>query len=249
MCTAILLRRPGHPWPLLLATNRDERLDRAWDPPGAHWPDRPGLVAGRDRSGGGTWMGMERGLVAAVLNRPGSLGPAPGKRSRGELPLIALAAGTAAAAVAVIGALDAGAWRPFNMVLADARDAFFLRGLGAGRAEAVPLAPGVSMVTAHEPNDLSSPRIARHLPRFRAAPPPDPDAHETGWAGWEALLADGGFGTEGIAGALNVPPVDGFGTVCSSLVALGAHGARIWRFSAGPPRPGGFAPVALPPKG
>lgn len=249
MCTAILLRRPGHPWPLLLAANRDERLDRAWDPPGAHWPDRPGLVAGRDRSGGGTWMGMERGLVAAVLNRPGSLGPAPGKRSRGELPLIALAAGTAAAAVAAIRALDAGAWRPFNMVLADAREAFFLRGLGAGRAEAVPLAPGVSMVTAHEPNDLSSPRIARHLPRFRAAPPPDPDAHETGWAGWEALLAHGGFGTEGIAGALNVPPVDGFGTVCSSLVALGAHGARIWRFSAGPPRPGGFAPVALPPKG
>jgi hypothetical protein len=189
---------------------------------------------------------MERGLVAAVLNRPGSLGPAPGKRSRGELPLMALAAGTAAAAVAAIRALDAGAWRPFNMVLADAREAFFLSGLGAGRAEAVALAPGVSMVTAHEPNDLSSPRIARHLPRFRAAPPPDPDAPETGWAGWEALLADGGFGVEGIGGALNVPPVGGFGTVSSSLIALGAEGARIWRFGAGPPRQGGFAPVALP---
>jgi hypothetical protein len=249
MCTAILLRRPGHPWPLLLAANRDERLDRAWDPPAAHWPDRPGLVAGRDRSGGGTWMGMERGLIAAVLNRPGSLGPAPGKRSRGDLPLIALGAGTASAAAEAIRALDAGAWRPFNMVLADAREAFFLRGLGAGRAEAVPLGPGISMVTAHDPNDLGSPRIARHLPRFRAAPPPDPDTHETGWAGWEKLLADGGFGAEGIAGALNVPPLEGFGTVCSSLVALGADGARIWRFSAGPPRQGGYAPIALPPEG
>jgi hypothetical protein len=249
MCTAILLRRPGHPWPLLLAANRDERLDRAWDPPAAHWPDRPGLVAGRDRSGGGTWMGMERGLIAAVLNRPGSLGPAPGKRSRGDLPLIALGAGTASAAAEAIRALDAGAWRPFNMVLADAREAFFLRGLGAGRAEAVPLGPGISMVTAHDPNDLGSPRIARHLPRFRAAPPPDPDAHETGWAGWEKLLADGGFGAEGIAGALNVPPLEGFGTVCSSLVALGADGARIWRFSAGPPSLGGYAPIALPPEG
>ena len=247
MCTAILLRRPCHAWPLLLATNRDERLDRAWDPPAAHWPDRPGLVAGRDRSGGGTWLGVERGLIAAVLNRPGSLGPAPGKRSRGELPLIALGADTAAAAVAAIRALDAGAWRPFNMVLADAREAFFLRGLGTGRAEAVALPPGVSMVTAHEPNDLSSPRIARQLPRFRAAPPPEPDAPGTGWAGWETLLADGGFGAEGIAGALNVPPVAGFGTVCSSLVALGAEGARIWRFSAGPPRASGYQPVALPP--
>lgn len=247
MCTAILLRRPGHAWPLLLAANRDERLDRAWDPPAAHWPDRTALVAGRDRSGGGTWLGMERGLVAAVLNRPGSLGPAPGKRSRGELPLIALGAGTASAAAEAIRALDAGAWRPFNMVLADAREAFFLRGLGAGRAEAVTLGPGISMVTAHDPNDLGSPRIARHLPRFRATPPPEPDTPESGWAGWETLLADGGFGAEGIAGALNVPPVEGFGTVCSSLVAIGADGARIWRFSPGPPRPGGYAPVVLPP--
>ena len=243
MCTVIILRRPGHPWPLLLAANRDERLDRAWDPPAAHWPERPGLVAGRDRSAGGTWMGMQGGLVAAVLNRPGSLGPAPGKRSRGELPLIALEAGSAARAAAAVGALDAGAWRPFNMVLADAEAAFFLRGLGAGRAEALPLGPGVSMVTAHEPNDLTSPRIRRHLPRFRAAPPPDPARGD--WATWEALLADGDTAEGGIGAALNVPPVEGFGTACASLVALGATGALIWRFCAGPPALGGFGAIAL----
>jgi hypothetical protein len=103
------------------------------------------------------------------------------------------------------------------------------------------------MVTAHDPNDPGSPRIARHLPRFRAAPPPNPGANRGAgdWAGWEALLADRGFGAEGIGGALNVPPVDGFGTVCASLVALGAAGERRWRFSPGPPMPGGFGPLAL----
>lgn len=243
MCTVILLRRPGHAWPLLLAANRDERLDRAWDPPAAYWPDRPRLVAGRDRSAGGSWMGMRGGLVAAVLNRPGSLGPAPGKRSRGELPLIALGADGAAQAAAAITALDAAAWRPFNMVVADAAAAFFLRGLGAGRAEAMPLGPGVSMVTAHEPNDLTSPRIARHLPRFSAAPAPDPGTGD--WSGWEALLADDDTSEGGIGAALNVPPRDGFGTVCSSLVALGAAGARSWRFCAGRPGPGRFGAIAL----
>jgi uncharacterized protein with NRDE domain len=64
VCTVILLRRPGHDWPLLLAANRDERLDRAWDAPAAHWPDRPGVVGGRDRTGG-TWMAMRSGLGAA----------------------------------------------------------------------------------------------------------------------------------------------------------------------------------------
>src|SRR5579875_2756864 len=130
MCTVVLLHRPHHEWPLILAANRDERVDRLSDAPASHWPDRPGVVAGRDRTGGGSWMGVNRhGVVAAVLNRPGSLGPAPGTRSRGELPLLALAHPSAAAAVEALSALPARDWRTFNLVVADAGAAFFLRGL------------------------------------------------------------------------------------------------------------------------
>lgn len=167
MCTVIVLHRPGEPWPILLAANRDERLDRAWEAPAFHWP---GVIGGRDSTAGGTWMAMNRaGVVATVLNRPGSLGPAPGKRSRGELPLMALEAESAEAAVQRLTALDAGLWRPFNAVVADARGAWFVAGLGEGRQIAEALPPGVAMVTAHPPNDLTSPRTARHLPRFQAA--------------------------------------------------------------------------------
>ncbi|MFM7779687.1 MAG: NRDE family protein, partial [Alphaproteobacteria bacterium] len=81
MCTLILLIRPDHAWPMLIAANRDERADRAWDAPAAWWPDYPGVIGGRDRSAGGTWMALgPHGVLAAALNRPGSLGPAPGKR-------------------------------------------------------------------------------------------------------------------------------------------------------------------------
>ena len=91
MCTVVLLLRPGADWPVLIAANRDEMLDRAWDPPAAHWPDRPGIVGGRDRLAGGTWMALNsQGVMATVLNRQGSLGPRADKESRGELPLIAL---------------------------------------------------------------------------------------------------------------------------------------------------------------
>src|SRR5919107_4945712 len=215
MCTVVILRRSGEAWPVVIGANRDERLDRRWDPPAAWWPDRPGVMGGRDRDAGGTWMAANvAGVVAAVLNRPGSLGPAPGKRSRGELPLLAVEHGTAEAAAAGVTALPAGAWRPFNMVLADRASALFVRGTGSGRPEATPLPEGVSMVTALDPNDLSSPRTARHLPRFRAAAPPDPVRDD--WAGWEALLADDGFDPGiGPAEALCIPPTDGFGTVCS----------------------------------
>lgn len=240
MCTLVLSLRPASDWPVVVVANRDERLDRAWDPPGPHWADRPGVIGGRDRSAGGTWMAMNRhGLLAAVLNRPGSLGPAPGKRSRGVLPLLALEHRTADAAAAAIAALDAGAWRSFNLVIADRAGAVFLRGLGHGRAEPVPLAPGVHMVTAHDPDDAESPRVARHLPRFRAAPAPSPED----WEAWRHILAD----DSGPAGSeINVPPRGGFGTVCASFAALGAEGARRWLFAPGPPQRTGFGAVALP---
>jgi hypothetical protein len=240
MCTVVLLVRPGHDWPVMVAANRDERIDRAWDAPAAFWPDRPGVVAGRDRTGGGTWMGLNRhGVVATVLNRQGTLGPAAGKRSRGELPLMALAQPTAAAAVAAMEALDAGEWRGFNMVIADAHGGYFLRGLGRGHPETLPLGPGIHMVTAHEPNDPDSPRVARHLARFQASAPPEPGA----WDGWRAILADrsGPEGTE-----INIPPRGGFGTVSSSLLALGARGEAEWDFAAGPPHAVAYGRVAAP---
>ena len=238
MCTVVLLIRPGHAWPLILAANRDEMLNRPWDPPGAYWPDQPGVVAGRDRLGSGTWMGVNHhGVMAAVLNRPGSLGPAAGKRSRGELPLTALAHRSASEAAGAIAALDAGAWRSFNLVLADASGAIFIRGLGQGRPEVARFDPGLHMVTAHDPDDPDSPRVARHLARFREAKPPEPGD----WRAWQDILAD----RSGDAGEqINVVPRGGFGTVCSSLLALPGEGTPAWLFAAGPPHEAPFLPVA-----
>jgi hypothetical protein len=239
MCTVVLLVRPGHAWPVMLLANRDEAVDRAWDPPAAWWPGQPGVIAGRDRTAGGTWMGVNaRGVTAAVLNRPGSLGPAVGKRSRGELPLLALAEPSMTAALEAIASLDAGQWRGFNMVIADRTGATFIRGAGYGRPSAHPLPPGVSMVTAHDPNDRESPRVARHLARFRDATPPGPED----WDAWRAILAD----RSGAAGEqINVETRGGFGTVCSSFLAIPATGELVWLFAAGAPDQAPFERVSL----
>jgi hypothetical protein len=199
------------------------------------------VIAGKDRTAGGTWMGVNaHGVTAAVLNRPGSLGPAAGKRSRGELPLLALAETSMATAVEAIAVLDAGQWRGFNMVIADRTGATFIRGAGHGRPSARRLPPGVSMITAHDPNDQDSPRVARHLTRFREATPPGPDD----WAAWRAILAD----RSGTAGEqINVEPRGGFGTVCSSLLAIPAAGEPVWLFAAGAPDQAPFERVAQTP--
>jgi hypothetical protein len=251
MCTLVLLRRPGHDWPLILAANRDEMLARPWAAPARHWPERPHVVAGRDLEANGTWLGLaDKGIVAGVLNRPGALGPAPGKASRGTLVLDALDHADAAEAARAIAGLDAARYRPFNLVIADAEPGGGGGGAGGGgAARPAAIADGLSMITAHDLNDATSARIRRHLPRFRAAPAPDPGRGD--WRDWQRLLAEVDGGADGPRAAMTLAPMGGFGTVSSSLIALPAGGASAgtarWLFAAGRPDEAAFEPVELTP--
>lgn len=251
MCSIVILYRPGHRWPILVGANRDEMLDRPWAPPGRHWPDRNNVVAGLDKLAGGSWLGLnDDGVLAGVLNRMNSLGPLPGRRSRGELVLEALDHADAANAAVALADIDPGAYRPFNMVVADNTRAFWLRNLGyeAGWMEVMDLPPGLSMITARDRNDLASPRIRTYLPLFEAAEVPDPDADD--WASWERLLASRGHEAGGKpTDAMAVVTESGFGTVSSSLIALPGSDADqrrpIWRFCPGLPGEKPFEPVPL----
>jgi uncharacterized protein with NRDE domain len=252
MCTLVLLRRPGHRWPVLIAANRDEILSRSWDAPGAYWPDRPGVVAGRDRLAGGSWLGCNAtGVTAAILNRTDSLGPAAGKRSRGELVLDALDHNDAAEAAEALAAIDPNAYRTFNLVIADNRDAYWLRSRdGRSPVEAFAMPAGLSMLTSANLNDTQNFRIATYLPKFQEARVPDPDAGD--WSAWRTLLSSREAQPEaGPSGAMSIVTDYGYGTSSSSLIALASPEAKargvkdIWLFAKGRPDERGFEPVPL----
>lgn len=221
MCTVVILRRPGHEWPLLLAGNRDEMAGRPWKPPGRHWPDRPDVLAGLDESAGGSWLGInDHGVVATVLNREGTLGQLAGKRSRGELVLDALDHADAETAAEALSHLDGRSYRPFNLVVADNRDAFWLSLPADGaRVRVAPIPPGLSMMAASDLDDPAHPRIRFFKPLFQAATAPEPEPDD--WSGWTQLLGcriwDGDAGPRG---AMCIVTPSGFGTGSSALVAL-----------------------------
>jgi len=223
--------------------------DRPWKPPARHWPERPELVAGLDIPAEGTWLGLnDHGLVAAVLNRKGTLGPAHDKRSRGELVLEALDHADAVDAADALSHLSPGSYRAFNMVIADNRDAYWLRSLGHGKIQVSEIPDGLSMITAGELDDPADPRIAHWLPRFAAAPKPDPESGD--WSGWQALLGSGiPPGATDPEAALCFLRDSGFGTSSSALIGLPAIGRQdvppVWLFAAGPPDKTEFLPVAL----
>jgi uncharacterized protein with NRDE domain len=93
MCTVLLRFAPGTAQPLILGAVRDEFIDRPWDPPAPHWPSAPGVIGGRDRQAGGTWLAVAPGSrsIAALLNGvPVPPLPPAVRPSRGALPLAAL---------------------------------------------------------------------------------------------------------------------------------------------------------------
>lgn len=244
MCTVVLLRRPDHDWPLILGANRDEMIGRPWKAPAHHWPDRPGVVAGLDVLAGGSWLGVNRaGVVACILNRHGTLGPAQGFRSRGELVLEALDHADAVEAARALRHLNPGAYRSFNMVIADNEDAFWLRhadSTGGAPIEARPIPAGLSMLNAGELDDPDSGRFRTYRPLFEAAVPPDPEQND--FRAWEAQLSNTQYAPEdGPTGAMRFTTERGFATVSSALLALPRAGKGDdeprFRFAAWHPEP------------
>jgi hypothetical protein len=137
------------------------------------------------------------------------------------------------------------------MMIADNRDAFWVRHAGEPEVEVRPLPLGLSMLTAGDLNDETSPRVRRYLPLFRTAAPPDPDHGD--WAAWAGLMASRAHEPNaGPRGAMTIAIDDvsngGFGTVSGALIALPEPGGAtkpVWRFCAGRPGEAPYTDVPL----
>lgn len=172
---------PGEPVRILAI--RDEFVSRAFDPPGAWWPDQPSVVGGRDRLAGGSWCvsDIETGVSALVLNR---IERHTGTPSRGVLPLAAVAAGAAwpervdhtemASFTLVLAGPDgvtAWTWNAAELRrhdLAAGLHVFTSRALDTGDEKAARLmpqfasTPWLEVVTAHPPADDRTALIVSH---------------------------------------------------------------------------------------
>jgi len=251
MCTVVFLYRPDHVWPLILAGNRDEMQGRPALPPARHWPNQPDIVAGMDQLAGGSWLGMNpSGVVSVVLNRFAALGPAAGKQSRGELVLQALRHSSAKQAALQMATLSGQNYRPFNLLIADASGCYWIRNReeqGEAQVDLITIPPGLHMLTAHELDDESSPRIRTWQPSFQKAVTPVPELGD--WGGWLSLLASRDYPQDlGVHSAMNISLVDGFATVSSSLIALPAKTSSqnpIWLFADGAPDKVDYLPVVV----
>lgn len=85
MCLIFFSLRDHSTYKLVVAANRDEFYSRR-TAAAEHWPDHPGIIAGRDLEAGGTWMGMSRsGRISLITNYRDPKNIDPHAPSRGQL--------------------------------------------------------------------------------------------------------------------------------------------------------------------
>jgi uncharacterized protein with NRDE domain len=250
MCTLAIYFQMTDDYPIVIAANRDEYLERPAAKPTTLWA-RPHVVGGKDLRAGGTWLGVnEYGLVAGLLNRRTEAPPNPDSRSRGLLCLDALRHRTAREAADFAADQRAQDYNPFNLLIAS-RDATFVAYNRIDRIEVVQLQPGFHLLTNIDVNDFECPRISASYAKFAEL------AKDVGFrrdprlrrAELQRLLADHNTQLDPRSGRPNsiCMHLDGYGTRSSSQIFVGHDNDNIEHyFASGAPCRSAYEPADVP---
>ena len=147
MCLIVLAWRASPKARLIVAANRDEFFARG-AAPAAWWADAPSVLAGRDLSAGGTWLGVTRaGRFAALTNfRDASAPKKDGAPSRGALAADFLKGRASAAGYVRSVQPGAGRYHGFNLLVSDGAELWSFSNV---EGDPVRLPPGVRGLSNH----------------------------------------------------------------------------------------------------
>jgi len=227
MCLALVALNAHPRYTLVIAANRDEFHARAAEP-ARWWPE--GVLAGRDRVGGGTWFGVTRnGRWSLVTNFREGIPRDPRAPSRGALVTEALRAAEAPLVHAARVAIDGQRFHGFNLLIGSGARAAYVSNRASG---GVALSDGIYGLSNHL-LETPWPKLVRSKAKLRAALQSDGDVAEAAFA----LLADReqapaavlpftGVSTQWervLSSAFIV--TDDYGTRCSTVLTIDKVGA------------------------
>ena len=227
MCLALVALHAHPRYPLVIAANRDEFHARAAEP--AHWwPD--GILAGKDRVGGGTWFGVtRRGRWALVTNFREGVARDPHAPSRGELVTQALSAAQPPVVCAAQMAVDGERFHGFNLLIGDGPSAAYVSNRASG---GIALGAGIHGLSNHL-LETPWPKLVRSKVKLEAALSGGGDPIDAAFD----LLADREQAAAAALPATGVSPQwerllssafivnADYGTRCSTVLTIDAAGA------------------------
>ncbi|MBI2315811.1 MAG: NRDE family protein [Betaproteobacteria bacterium] len=232
MCLILFAWRAHAQHQLIVAANRDEFYER---PASAaqFWPDRPQVLAGRDLSAMGTWLGVTRGgRFAAITNFRNPAERKPTAPSRGQLVSDFLTSPSEPAAWLAAIAPRAHEYNGFSMLAGDGRTLCFYSNRNG---EIAAVAPGIHGLSNHL-LDTPWPKVTKgiaHMAHLLA------ESFDAG--AYLELLADREPATDPRLPDTGVGPElerrlssihiagDGYGTRCSTVLRIGSDGSVAFR--------------------
>jgi uncharacterized protein with NRDE domain len=244
MCILMVVYKLVKDFPIILAANRDEYLDRPTQGP-CLLTQVPQVWGGRDERGGGTWLGINAyGLVVGLTNRRRSDGSAndPTRRSRGLLCLAALQCRSPAEVVDILTREPVERYNPFNLLIVDQEEAVWIA------YEDIPkmhrIESGLHILANGDVNDFETVRIrrARHLLLHNV----DTKLH-TLLPYLEQVCKDHESGGEEQENICMHRPTENYGTVSSTILALSSDlGSSVYRYADGHPCTTPYTEYKLP---
>lgn len=146
MCLLVFAWKMHPDYELILAANRDEFLQRPARP-ADFWEEYPGLLAGKDLEGGGTWLGVTaEGKFSAITNYRDMKNHKKIAPTRGKLPLNYLTGNQEPDAYIESIRPDAHRFNGFNLLVGNKGSIWYYSNIQNQPAE---LGPGIYGLSNH----------------------------------------------------------------------------------------------------
>ena len=185
MCTSIILFRKKNLWPVIIGTNRDERLDRKSLFPNRHWEKKyPNIVGGKDLEKNGSWIGVnDFGIVAIIHNRKFDKKIDKKNNSRGIIVLETLKHSSIKEALKYISSIEKNNYNGFNLLVASYNECYWIKNdIKAKNLVIKKLDEGLSVITDKDLNDKKNRKINFYYKLFSDSKIPNPSNNN--WNDW-----------------------------------------------------------------
>jgi len=193
MCTSIIYINKSSKWPVIIGSNRDEKLNRKSKFPGRHWLDfYPNIIAGKDEEKKGSWIGVNDFNIIALIHNRRKNKKINNNISRGRIILEVLNNSNIDDSLDYLSKLNRFRYDNFNLLVASCDKIYWIKhDLDENDLLIKKLEEGLSILTENELNNKFDDKINYFYQLFSTINIPDPSKNI--WEDWKKNLTKHNF--------------------------------------------------------
>ena len=219
MCTSIILFRKSHDWPLIIASNRDESLNRKSLLPGRYWNKYPYIVGGKDLKKNGSWIGVSNNKIVSIIHNRETNKLKKKFISRGKLVLEVLKYNNIEYAVKYLKNIEKENFDNFNLFISSIKKCFWIKNDNKYKKIIVKeLDEGLHILTGKDYKDKKDKKYAYYFKLFNSLDYPNPTTNN--WNEWIFHLNKNHCEMKNNQKICFINKKNNYGTISSSLIAI-----------------------------